>query len=122
MANDLRGMSKKQLEKLQKDVEKALRNIGKKEMKEAKKAAEKAAALAALQAAVASNASRSRRKPAAPQWLRPEHSKWPKDDADDEPNDAGEDSNGADHVNGGSKDDEAVDMTEEGKEAVENAA
>lgn len=44
MANDLKSMSKKQLEKLQKDVQAALDGISKKEKREAKKAAEKAAA------------------------------------------------------------------------------
>lgn len=44
MANDLKDMSKKQLEKLLKDVQKALKGIETKEKREAKKAAEKAAA------------------------------------------------------------------------------
>jgi DNA-binding protein H-NS len=44
MANDLKSMSKKQLEKLQKDVQKALKSIQTKEKREAKKAAERAAA------------------------------------------------------------------------------
>ena len=44
MSNDLKNMSKKQLEKLQKDVVKALASIQTKEKREARKAAEKAAA------------------------------------------------------------------------------
>ena len=44
MATDLSKMSRKVLEKLQSDVEKALKDISKNEMKEARKAAEKAAA------------------------------------------------------------------------------
>jgi DNA-binding protein H-NS len=44
MANDLKTMSKKQLEKMLKDVQGALAGIAKKEKREAKKAAEKAAA------------------------------------------------------------------------------
>lgn len=44
MANDLKSMTKKQLEKLQKDVQKALQVLQNKEMKDARKAAEKAAA------------------------------------------------------------------------------
>lgn len=44
MAIDLTGMSRKDLEKLQADVDKALRNVAKTELKEARKAAEKAAA------------------------------------------------------------------------------
>jgi DNA-binding protein H-NS len=44
MANDLSTMSKKQLEKLLDDVQKALKAVQVKERKEAKKAAEKAAA------------------------------------------------------------------------------
>lgn len=44
MANDLKNMSKKQLEKLLKDVQKALNSIQGKERREAKKAAEKVAA------------------------------------------------------------------------------
>ncbi len=44
MANDLKTMSKKQLEKMLKDVQKALKGIETKEKREAKKAAEKAAA------------------------------------------------------------------------------
>ncbi|MEM6311438.1 MAG: H-NS histone family protein [Pseudomonadota bacterium] len=44
MTLDLKGMSKKQLEKLKKDVDKALAAHSNKEKKEARKAAEKAAA------------------------------------------------------------------------------
>ena len=44
MAIDLSGLSRKELEKLQADVEKALRKISKTELKEAKRAAEEAAA------------------------------------------------------------------------------
>ncbi len=44
MSVNLEDMSKKQLEKLMKDVQLALLAVEKKEMKEAKKAAEKAAA------------------------------------------------------------------------------
>lgn len=44
MAIDLSKMSRKELEKLQADVEKTLRDLSKTELKEAKKAAEKAAA------------------------------------------------------------------------------
>lgn len=44
MAIDLSGMSRKDLEKLHGDVEKALRDVAKTELKEARKAAEKAAA------------------------------------------------------------------------------
>lgn len=44
MANDLKNMSKKQLEKLLKDVQKALKSLESNEKREAKKAAEKAAA------------------------------------------------------------------------------
>ncbi len=44
MANDLKNMSKKQLEKLLKDVQKALKSIQTAEKREARKAAEKAAA------------------------------------------------------------------------------
>lgn len=44
MAIDLAGMSRKDLEKLQADVQKALQQVSKTELKEAKKAAEKAAA------------------------------------------------------------------------------
>lgn len=44
MAQDLKNMSKKQLEKLRKDIDKALASLSNKEKREAKKAAEKAAA------------------------------------------------------------------------------
>lgn len=44
MTQDLKKMSKKQLEKLKKDVEKALAGLATKEKREAKKAAEKAVA------------------------------------------------------------------------------
>jgi len=44
MAQDLAKMSRKQLEKLRKDVEKALAAIERKELREARKAAEKAVA------------------------------------------------------------------------------
>lgn len=44
MTSDLKSMSKKQLEKLQKDVQKALKSLQNKEKREAKRAAEKAAA------------------------------------------------------------------------------
>lgn len=44
MAVELKGMSKKQLEKLRKDIDKALGALANKEKKEARKAAEKAAA------------------------------------------------------------------------------
>ncbi len=44
MAIDLSKLSRKELEKLQSDVEKTLRDLSKVELKEAKKAAEKAAA------------------------------------------------------------------------------
>lgn len=43
MPQDLKSMSKKQLEKLQKDVEKALGALRNKELREARKAAEQAA-------------------------------------------------------------------------------
>ena len=44
MANDLSTMSRKQLEKMLKDVQKALKTLETREKREAKKAAEKAAA------------------------------------------------------------------------------
>lgn len=44
MAIDLSGMSRKELTKLQADVDKALRNLAKTELKEARKAAEEAVA------------------------------------------------------------------------------
>ncbi len=43
MSDELKTMTKKQLEKLQKDVEKALESLRYKEMREARKAAEQAA-------------------------------------------------------------------------------
>ncbi|MCV3272213.1 H-NS histone family protein [Roseobacter sinensis] len=43
MPQDLKSMTKKQLEKLQKDVEKALETLRNKEMREARRAAEQAA-------------------------------------------------------------------------------
>ncbi len=44
MTTNLKDMSKKQLEKLRKDIDKALASLSNKEKREAKKAAEKAAA------------------------------------------------------------------------------
>ena len=44
MAVDVSSLNRKELEKLQADVEKALRQVSKTELKEARKAAEKAAA------------------------------------------------------------------------------
>ena len=75
MAVDLSAMTKKQLQKLAKDVGLALKSIEKNELREAKKAAEKAAAkfgfsLAELTGGAAAP-KKARKKPAAKPAAKP---------------------------------------------------
>lgn len=72
MAIDLAGMTRKDLEKLQGDVQKALQQVSKAELKEAKKAAEKAAAKFGFTLAeVSGGAAKSAKKAAAPKYANP---------------------------------------------------
>lgn len=79
MAFDLSNMTKKQLEKLQKDVEKALADIENQERREAKKAAEAAAAkygfsLAELTGGAGGKSARKSgvKNPGTPKFANPE--------------------------------------------------
>jgi DNA-binding protein H-NS len=74
MAIDLSGMNRKDLEKLKVDVEKAIRDVAKNELKEARKAAEKAAAkfgysLSELTGAIGKSA---KKQPAAAKYANPD--------------------------------------------------
>ncbi|MFK7875978.1 MAG: H-NS family nucleoid-associated regulatory protein [Paracoccaceae bacterium] len=79
MANDLNTMSRKQLEKLAKDVQKALKSIETKEKREAKKAAEKAVAkfgfslsdVTGAPSAVSTKKKPAAKKPSAPKYANP---------------------------------------------------
>ena len=73
MAIDLTGMSRKELEKLQGEVEKALRSVSKTELKEAKKAAEKAAAKFGFTLSELSGGAKKgvKKQPAAPKYVNP---------------------------------------------------
>ena len=73
MAVDLKSMSRKELEKLKVEVDKAIRDVSKTELKEAKKAAEKAAAkfgftLAEISAGAGKGA---KKQAAAPKYANP---------------------------------------------------
>lgn len=74
MAIDLTGMSRKELEKLQADVEKTLRDLSKTELKEAKKAAEKAAAKFGftLNELTGSAGKGAKKQASAPKYANPE--------------------------------------------------
>ena len=75
MAVDITGMSRKDLEKLQKDIEKALALPAKTERKEARKAAEKAAAkfgFTLSELTGSTTKSRKSDKGAAPKYANPD--------------------------------------------------
>lgn len=74
MAIDLAKMSRKELDKLKSDVEKALRDVTKNELKEAKKAAEKAVAKYGYTLAeIAGGGAKAAKKPAAaPKFANPD--------------------------------------------------
>lgn len=75
MAIDLTGMSRKELEKLQADVEKAIQQVAKTEIKDARKAAEKAAAKFGFTLAeIAGGGKAVKKQPAAAKFANPEDS------------------------------------------------
>jgi len=82
MTMDIKKMSRKELEKLQRDIDKALERLKKKDMKAAKAAAEKAAAAHGFSltdltggASAAPKKAKAAKKPGKPKYRNPEDPK-----------------------------------------------